>query len=437
MSQWKSFLVVALFLVGLMPTATSQAAVAYSISFTNGQVNLDVNPDLGHYYSKIETNEESRFEFSEYLKDNESRMYTNNVGIENNQKILYLTIYVDWSIENWTYTSNFSMDAFGLSKSSSEQSGSMELTWYVNEYLFIESFAIRQAENESDFESSFFKNAPSLSMSFDFTGGNEVNFSEVYFEVTTKIVTWDFTDITAGGGIGCTEMIISNEGQATIDVDVSLSGGGVTISPAAVSVTLAPGGYIQVPICALALTKSTYKTVQVSALASGRETNTQLNQVNKNAGFTVIINQYAKVSVQASMPTVEFCLGQDLIINFIAVNNGNYRDTVAVEVLNEADLEDAGITTSLAAAQYQIDGAGEQPVQISVSTTVNASSIEIPIIVGVSTTLQGETAAANATTMLKVMGCKEEGESVETLVPSLSLIAVVTVLGIISILRRR
>ncbi len=91
----------------------------------------------------------------------------------------------------------------------------------------------------------------------------------------------------------------------------------------------------------------------------------------------------------------------------------------------------------MAAAQYQIDGAGEQPVQISVSTTVNASSIEIPIIVGVSTTLQGETAAANATTMLKVMGCKEEEESVETLVPSLSLIAVVTVLGIISILRRR
>ena len=437
MSRWKSFLVVTFFLVGLMPTATSQAAVAYSISFSNGQVNLDVNPESEVYYSEIETNEESRFEFSEYLKDNESRMYTNNVGIENNQKILYLTIYVDWSIENWTYTSNFSMDAFGLSKSSSEQSGSMELTWYVNEYLFVESFAIRQAENESDFESSFFKNAPSLSMSFDFTGGNEVNFSEVYFEVTTKIVTWDFTDITAGGGIGCTEMIIANEGQSTIDVDVSLSGGGVTISPGAVSVTLAPGGYIQVPICALAEVASSYKTVQVSALASGRETNTQLNQVNKNAGFAVIINQYARVSVQASMPTVEFCLGQDLIINFIAVNNGNYRDTVAVEVLNEVDLEDAGITTSLAAAQYQIDAAGEQPVQISVSTTVNASSIEIPIIVGVSTTLQGETAAANATTMLKVMGCKEEGESVETLVPSLSLIAVVTVLGIISIIRRR
>ena len=437
MSQWKSFLVATFFLVGLIPTATSQAAVAYSISFTNGQVMLDVRPGSGTYHAAVVTNEESRFEFSDNLKDNESKIYTNNVGIENNSKILYLIIYVDWSIENWTYTDNFSMNAFGLSKSLSEQSDSMELALHVNENLVIGNIATGKAQNESDFESSFFEDAPPLSMSFDFYGGNEFNISKVYFEVTTKIVTWDFTDITAGGGIGCTEMVISNEGQTTIDVDVSLSGGGVTISPGAVSVTLAPGGYIQVPICALALTKSSYKTVQVSALASGRETNTQLNQVNKNAGFTVIINQYARVSVQASMPTVEFCLGQDLIINFIAVNNGNYRDTVAVEVLNEVDLEDAGITTSLAAAQYQIDGAGEQPVQISVSTTVNASSIEIPIIVGVSTTLQGETAAANATTMLKVMECKEEVEGVETLVPSLSLLSVLSVLGIISILRRR
>ena len=45
-------------------------------------------------------------------------------------------------------------------------------------------------------------------------------------------------DVRPGAsGIGWTEMVVSNEGQATIDVDVSLSGGGVTISPGAVSVT--------------------------------------------------------------------------------------------------------------------------------------------------------------------------------------------------------
>ena len=52
-------------------------------------------------------------------------------------------------------------------------------------------------------------------------------------------------DVRPGAsGVGCTEMIVGNEGQATIDVDVALSGGGVTISPGAVSVTLAPGGSI-------------------------------------------------------------------------------------------------------------------------------------------------------------------------------------------------
>ena len=245
-------------------------------------------------------------------------------------------------------------------------------------------------------------------------------------------------DVRPGAsGIGCTEMVISNEGQATIDVDISLSGGGVTISPGAVSVTLSPGGSITVPVCALALTRSSYKTVQVNALASGRETNTQLNQVNKNAGFAVIISQYASLSMQAVNSTVEFCLDQDSIITFIAVNNGNYQDTVAIGILNEVDLRDAGIITSLAAAQYQIDASGEQPVQISVSTTVNASSIEIPLVVEASTTLQGETAAANATTMLNVRECKEEVKGVETLVPSLSLLSVLTILGIISIMRRR
>ena len=69
MSQWKSFLVVALFLVGLMPTATSQAAVAYSISFTNGQVYLDVSSKSENHSSIVETNYDSRFEFYGFLDD--------------------------------------------------------------------------------------------------------------------------------------------------------------------------------------------------------------------------------------------------------------------------------------------------------------------------------------------------------------------------------
>ncbi len=216
-------------------------------------------------------------------------------------------------------------------------------------------------------------------------------------------------DVRPGAsGVGCTEMIVSNEGQATIDVDTSLSGGGVTISPGAVSVTLAPGGSITVPICALALTQSSYKNVQVTAIAQGRETNTQLNQVNKNAGFAVIIDQYARLSVQATQPFQRVGPGKEFVLTFTAVNNGNYQDTIAVEILNQKDLEDAGFVVALAAQQYLIDTQGEQPVQVSISTprgtVVGWSNEYHTVIMQVATTLEGETEARAVTATLWVRG---------------------------------
>ena len=216
-------------------------------------------------------------------------------------------------------------------------------------------------------------------------------------------------DVRPGAsGVGCTEMVVSNEGQAAIDVDVSISGGGVTISPGAVSVTLGSGGSITVPICALALTQSSYKNVQVTAIAQGRESNSQLNQVNKNAGFAVIIEQYARLSVQAAQPFQRIGPGKEFFLTFTAVNNGNYQDTVAVEILNLKDLEDSGFVVALAAQQYLIDAQGEQPVQVSVSTprgTVIGWSNEYhTVIMQVATTLQGETEARSVTATLWVRG---------------------------------
>ena len=216
-------------------------------------------------------------------------------------------------------------------------------------------------------------------------------------------------DVRPGAsGVGCTEMLVSNEGQAAIDVDVSISGCGVTISPGAVSVTLGSGGSITVPVCALALTQSSYKNVQVTALASGRESNTQLNSVNKNAGFAVIIEQYARLSVQATQPFQRVGPGKEFVLTFTAVNNGNYQDTIAVEVLNLKDLEESGFVIALAAQQYLIDAQGEQQVQVSISTprgTVIGWSNEYhTIIMQVATTLQGETEARSVTATLWVRG---------------------------------
>jgi hypothetical protein len=216
-------------------------------------------------------------------------------------------------------------------------------------------------------------------------------------------------DVRPGAsGVGCTEMIISNEGQGSIDVDVSITGGGVTISPGAVSVTLGSGGSITIPVCALALTQSSYKNVQVTAIAQGRETNSQLNQVNKNAGFAVIIEQYSRLSVQAAQPFQRVGPGKEFFLTFTAVNNGNYQDTIAVDVLNRKELEEAGFVVALAAQQYLIDSKGEQPVQVSISTprgtVIGWSNEYYTVIMQVATTLQGETESRSVTAVLWIRG---------------------------------
>jgi hypothetical protein len=203
-------------------------------------------------------------------------------------------------------------------------------------------------------------------------------------------------------------MVVTNEGNSVVDIDVAISGGGVTISPGAVSVTLAVSGSITIPICALALTRSTYKNVQVTAIAQGRETNSQQGQITKNAGFAVIIEQYARLSVQATQPFQRIGPGKEFVLTFTAVNNGNYQDTIAVEVLNQKDLEEAGFVTALSAAQYVIDSQGEQPVQVSVSTprgtVVGWSNEYHTVLMQVSTTLEGETEARSVTATLWVRG---------------------------------
>ena len=99
---------------------------------------------------------------------------------------------------------------------------------------------------------------------------------------------------------------------------------------------------------------------------------------------------------------------KEFVLNFIAVNNGNYQDTIAVEGLNAEDLEDSGFTVALAAAQYQIDASGEQPVQLTVATprgtVVGWSNEYHTVILQVATTLQGETEARSVTATMWIRG---------------------------------
>lgn len=243
-------------------------------------------------------------------------------------------------------------------------------------------------------------------------------------------------DVRPGAsGVACTSMTISNQGTANIDVDVQLSGGGVTVSPQATSVTLSAGADATVPVCALALTQSSYKNVQVSIVAQGKESNTQTFTVTKYSGFTAQILQYARLAIRADAPFLRIGPGSDYIQTYTIVNYGNYIDTVLIEILNQEDLEANGFTLALGQQQWQVDSLGEQVVPITLQTprgTVLGWFNEYhTVIVKASTTLSGENEARTVTSTLWIRGVFVPGFDPMFSIMALALIA--SILGRVKI----
>ncbi len=417
MQSWKTILIIGSLLACLVPSAAPQTGiVTYSISFSAANISLDVSGNVFNYYAPIQTDRETLFEFEGEIKGDGSFVYNDSTNFSDNLRILTMEIYVDWEIENWTLQNDFTVSAFGMSKSSSNnQSGEMFLTWFGNESLLDREWAIGEGDNESHFESTFFKSGPDFDIALWFEEGSTTNISQVNYSVSVSKVTWEFPYVVAGG-TNCLELLISNEGTASIDVDVAMSGGGVTISPGAFSVTLAAGASITVPVCATALLYASYKIVQVTALASGRESNTQQGQVNKNGGFTVSIQQYALLSIRADQPHQEVCQGEEFPLSFTVINYGNYVDTILLEILNQEELEEAGFIVALSQPQIEIDSQGEMAVPLNIRAGTATEIVEegnYTLVIKAGTTLAGETEAQNATATLDIVECGEIVDPVE------------------------
>ncbi len=230
-----------------------------------------------------------------------------------------------------------------------------------------------------------------------------VAFSMTFSDASVKL------DVRPGAsGVGCTSLQVSNEGAANIDVDVQISGGGVTISPSAVSVTLAAGASITVPVCAIASVRAGYKNVDVQATGQGSETTTHLNPQTKYAGFTAQIEQYARLSIRADQPFQRVGPGKEFPLTFTVLNYGNHVDTILVEVVNQESLEEAGFIVALSQPQIEIDSQGEMQVPLQVrtprGTAIGWFNEYHTVIVKASTMLAGETEARSITATLWVRG---------------------------------
>ena len=235
----------------------------------------------------------------------------------------------------------------------------------------------------------------------------------------------------------CTELVISNEGNGDIDVEGNTTEDDLVITPSNFSVSIETGGSASVFMCITAATGSLHRNVQVTINASAEDQYGNKAE-NESADIAVIVEPYASLSTHPELPYQKVCSSEVEVLNFIVVNNGNYQDTIAVEVLNAEDLLDAGFMVALEAAQYVINASGEQPVQVTILTPAFDASSDNnhTITFQARTTLNGETISHNSTAIVDISDCGTEAEEGEERVPSISLISSIAAMGIIALRRR-
>ncbi len=228
-----------------------------------------------------------------------------------------------------------------------------------------------------------------------FTPGVEAQTAPISFDMQVTDATVKLDVRPGADGIGCTQLDVTNTGTTTIDVQLTMIASGVVISPSGLTVTLNPGETRNIPVCALALTRSSYKNVQVRIDGNGKETSTQLGNVNKNTGFVAQITQFSRLSVRTETPFSQVRPGKQLPLQFTVKNDGNYVDDIAISVINQDKLEDNGFSISLANTLVNVDSQGEQPftvgLQMPRGTLIGWFDEYHTVTVEVRTTLQGST----------------------------------------------
>ena len=134
-----------------------------------------------------------------------------------------------------------------------------------------------------------------------------------------------------------------------------------------------------------------------------------------------VVENYLDYDIYSS-PSHSIC--NTGVINFTAVNNGNFHDTAQFRISNIQELEDAGFILVLPASQYIIESGGEQLISVSVysSEVVNVEK-DYSLVLNVSTTLEGWNDSAESSTIMNFEGCSVEsnGKEEEIKIPGMPI----------------
>ena len=100
-------------------------------------------------------------------------------------------------------------------------------------------------------------------------------------------------------------------------------------------------------------------------------------QADSTVNALAVINQFARLRVEAVEPLVTMGVGEEMTISFLVYNDGNAMDTFLLELEYGDSLEDAGWFSSLSATKVQVESRGPpERVRITLEAPGGTSHLE-------------------------------------------------------------
>ena len=188
--------------------------------------------------------------------------------------------------------------------------------------------------------------------------------------------------------IGYTTCTVSNPSVHYEEINIIYQAGPLVISGIG-SVSLGPGleEEFQVHVRADAEMAEGQIQVQINAYVDTVNGFPSPTQADSQVNVLAIINQFARLRVEAEAPLVTMEMGEEMTISFLVYNDGNAIDTFLLELEFMDELNDAGWVALMSPTKVQVESRG-QPERVRIT-------LEAP---DDTTYLEGGTSTSNGTT---------------------------------------
>ena len=188
--------------------------------------------------------------------------------------------------------------------------------------------------------------------------------------------------------IGYTTCTVSNPSVHYEEIGIYYQAGALAVSGIG-SVSLGPGleEEFQVQVRADAQMAEGQHQIRITANVESVNGVPPPTVADSQVNALAVINQFARLRVEAEAPLVTMEMGEEMTISFLVYNDGNAMDTFLLELEFMDELNDAGWVALMSPTKVQVESRG-QPERVRIT-------LEAP---DDTTYLEGGTSTSNGTT---------------------------------------